>query len=78
MELYDVVTKLIGNINPVGMSEVDSERLENLKVMTELVEKLITDIDNVDYRNKDSHEYSVKKAADFASDFLSNKIGIKE
>ena len=51
MDIYEVVTKLVGRINPVGETETDNERYENLKVMCELVEKLIVDIDNVGYSN---------------------------
>lgn len=75
MEIYDIVKKLVGPINPVGETNTDDERFKNLKVMTELVDELLTDIDTVAYQNKDSHEYSRKRAAEFASAFYA-KIGI--
>ena len=45
--------------------------------MTELVVELLTDIDDVAYLNKYSHQFSKKRAADFASKFY-DKIGIRE
>ena len=76
MEVYDVVKKLIGEIEPIGDSSVDEKRFENLKAMTELVDKLLTDIDGVaSYKYR--HEYSLKRAGVFANNFL-DKIGIQE
>ena len=75
--LYTVVKKLIGNINPVGCTRTDDDRLENLKVMCELADKLLTDIDDMAYNNRHSHEHSVKVAVEYAKSFY-DKIGIKE
>ena len=41
MEVYDVVKKLIGPIEPVGESHTDEKRFENLKALTELVDSLL-------------------------------------
>lgn len=75
--LYEVVKKLIGNINPAGDASMDDERFENLKLVCSLVDKLLSNIDDVAYKNKDSYEFSVKRAAEYASDFY-NKLGIVE
>ena len=74
----EIVNKLIGTVMPSGDSSRDDERFENLKAMCELVNNLITQIDDVSYRNRESHEFSVKRSADFAKDFLTNSVGIKE
>lgn len=76
MELYDVVKKLIGEVEPVGETNEDNKRFENLKVLTGLVEKLIADIDNVYFQNCNSQEHSVKRAADFADNFMEKSLGI--
>jgi len=78
MDLHEIVKKLVGKINPVGETTTDNERFENLRVLCGLVENLIIDIDNVNYQNKQSHEYSVKRAAEYADNFLTKTIGIKE
>jgi len=78
MTYYEIVKKLIGEINPIGETNVDKIRFENLKVMAELVNELIIAIDNVAYNNKNRHEYSIKKAAEFAEKFLSETIGISD
>ncbi len=77
MEIYDVVKKLVGEIEPVGASHIDKDRLENLKVMIKLVDDLHTDLDNVVYENKDMHEDSIKQAVKLINDFF-DKLGIPE
>lgn len=70
MTVFDVVNKLIGNIRPVGKSEVDTERLQNLIEMCELMNKIHTAIDSVAYDFKDDKQASVKAVCDYASTFL--------
>ncbi len=77
MDVYEVVKKLVGEINPIGDTNVDKVRLDNLNIMTELVDSLLTDIDAVANNYKNNHQYSMKKASEFASDFFT-KIGIEE
>ena len=74
----DIVNKLIGNINPIGKTEIDKERLKNLKEMCELVNDLVTQIDTVSYNCKDRQEHSMKIAGEYAHNFLTNILGIKE
>jgi hypothetical protein len=74
----EMVNKLIGEITPVGEANTDGERFENLKQMCELVNDLVTQIDEVAYTYKDRQEYSMKRASDFSSNFLSNKLGIAD
>lgn len=78
MTHIEIVKKLIGNVHPAGQADRDDERFENLKAMCELANDLITEIDNVAYRNKDSYESSVKRASDYATNFLKNTIGISD
>jgi len=77
MDIYDVVKKLTGEIDPVGDSGIDSKRLENLKVACDLVNKLLIEIDYVNTYNKDSCESSRKTAAKYADEFFT-RIGIAE
>lgn len=72
----EIVNKLIGNIHPAGDASKDDERLENLKAMCELVNNLITQIDNVSYKYSDSYAYSEKRAGEYAHNFLTKEIGI--
>ena len=69
MDLYDVVTKLVGPIRPAGCSNTDRKRLKNLEAMTALVDKLLFDISDV-ANSKTSHEHSVKLAGEHADKFL--------
>ena len=77
MTLHKMVKKLIGNINPVGEIHTDNARFENLIVMTELVDALLTDIDMVTANNLNRQEFSRKRAGEFASKFF-DQIGIVE
>lgn len=72
MEIIDVVTKLIGPIVPLGCEARDPERLENLKTMCDLVEKLTYKISEV--ADQVSYEESVKRAQKYANDFLTYKL----
>lgn len=78
MELDQIVKKLVGPINPVGETNEDDKRFENLQTMCELTNKLVAAIDEVAYENRDKVEHSLKKAADYAQDFLTNKLNIQE
>ena len=78
MDLHEIVKKLVGKINPVGETNADNERFENLKVLCALVDNLIMDIDDMSFQNKDAHEFSVKRASEYAEKFLREKVGITE
>lgn len=70
IDIYEVVKKLVGEIEPIGETQTDDRRFENLKAMTWLIEKLLYDIDDIAFRFKNSHQFSMKRAAEYASDFL--------
>lgn len=69
MTNYDVVAKLIGPIRPTGDHGLDKRRLENLKEMIELVDKLLGDISTVTYA-RDNHQHSMKEMGKLAYEFL--------
>jgi hypothetical protein len=70
MDLHEVTKKLIGPIDPVGESRVDEIRFENLKVMINLVERLIDEINDVAIDNAGRNEASMKKAGEIARRFI--------
>lgn len=78
MELKDIVLRLVGPVDPVGETNTDNERIENLKALCELAEHLVCVIDEVAYRNKDSYEYSVKRSGEYAFNFINKNLGINE
>lgn len=75
--VYEVVKKLIGPINPVGDTNIDEVRFDNLKATADLVDSLLTDIDAVTCANIDRAEFSRKRAGEYAKKFF-DQIGIKE
>ena len=70
IDIYAVVEKLIGAIEPIGDSGIDKVRFENLKATTELIEALLTDISDVANRYENNHQDSMQKACKFAKKFL--------
>ena len=69
MTIYEVVKKLIGEIQPVGETNTDEKRLENLSAMIELVELLLDDIyEIIKFQNRTEH--SLQEAGEFASNFF--------
>lgn len=77
MELYDVVMKLNGQVMPIGDSGEDEKRLGNLMALCDLVDRLHTEIDEVASLKGWGHMASVKKAKDYAGNFLT-RLGIEE
>ena len=69
MDYHEIVTKLIGGINPVGESNADEQRFENLKALIQLVDLLLADIGDVS-EYKDCPEYSKSRAGKFALKYL--------
>jgi hypothetical protein len=70
MKLDEIVMKLVGPVMPIGESNADSQRLENLRVLTMLIEDLLYEVAVVS-KNKDRHEASMKKAGVLGDEFLS-------
>mgnify|MGYP006909289101 CR=1 FL=1 len=69
MDIYEVVKKLLGPIEPIGDSGIDEKRFANLIETEKLVNQLLFDINQVaSYR--DCQEYSRKVAGERAEQFL--------
>jgi hypothetical protein len=78
MNYKEIVMKLIGSIEPIGETNTDNARMDNLKNLCELVDGLVYEIAEVENLNKASYQHSVKAMADYAGNFLSKNLGIKE
>lgn len=74
LDVYEVVCKLIGPIEPVGETHEDTKRLANIKQLTEMLEKLVADLDSVAHNAK-REEASMKAIGMHALDFL-NELGV--
>ena len=70
MTIYNIVCKLVGAIDPIGETQTDDRRFENLKTMADLVDKLLFDITRVANNKHARIEYSMKRAGEFADKFL--------
>lgn len=69
MELYDIVMKLVGPVDPVGETRADEQRLENLKKLTALTDALLCEIYSVAH-NADRNESSMKAIGVRARNFM--------
>lgn len=76
-QIFEVITKLIGQVNPYGDSAIDKVRFENMETFIKVFDKMHDVIDEVAYKYKDSKLCSIKKIADLCNDHLT-KIGIVE
>jgi hypothetical protein len=76
--IKEIVLKLIGPINPVGATNADTARFENLETLCKVVYDLLVEIDNTAYEYKDRPEASVKKASEYAKKFITQTLGIKD
>jgi hypothetical protein len=61
--------KLVGPVQPVGETRADEWRLENLKKLTELTDRLLFEIDDAAH-NADRVEASMKAIGKHARDFI--------
>lgn len=77
MEIYDIVRKLIGPIEPLGDSSRDDKRLANLKNTIDLVDKLLGDISTV-ASWKNHYAGSISKAGKCAAEFIDAVHGAGE
>ncbi len=69
MELYDIVLKLTGKIEPVGDHNIDEQRWQNFNEICKLALILVEDIKDVS-RFKDRHEFSVSSIGEKAYNTL--------
>lgn len=67
--INEVLDKLIGKIEPVGETNIDSERFENLKTVIGVVDDLLIRIEEV-AQYKNYQEHSIKRSAEFAEKWL--------
>jgi hypothetical protein len=76
IDLHEVVTKLNGSIYPIGETQADDIRYENLEALIVLIDRLLSDIDNVYTINKRAQEFSKKRAAERVGNYF-DSLGIK-
>lgn len=69
IDLYEVVKKLNGEIEPIGETRTDEHNFENLKNLCKLVDKLLFDINRV-IPNSERIESSMKHAGLYAKNFM--------
>ena len=71
MSLVGVVRTLVGPVNPVGETNADNVRYENLEVLMQLVDLLLEDIGDVRvYAGRP--EASLARAGNHANAFFTN------
>ncbi len=79
MTHYEIIKKLIGDINPIGDYKSDEQKLKNLFDLFNLVSELNEDIIYIATKFKDKNEHSVNVAKKHAINFLKNQnIQIKK
>lgn len=69
VEMVDVVRQLVGPIQPIGETNSDRQRLDNLLVLIDILEDLLEDVRKVALES-DRSESSVRAIGYKARDFL--------
>ncbi len=72
MDIYELIKKLIGPIDPIGETNEDNRRFKNLKEMAGLITELISDIEYVARTNITRQEFSMHRAGKYACKTLKN------
>ena len=67
--VIEVVKKLVGEVDAVGSTHIDKERLENLNVMIDVCKALLDDIYEAS-KTKDYPQYSMKQIGCHAYGFI--------
>lgn len=69
-QCYKMVMILVGSIEPTGKIETDKKVLENVKTMTEVIDKMLLSLHKIKRDNKDREEPSMRKVGKYCKDFL--------
>ena len=73
MVLHETICTLVGPIEPMGETNADARRIENIRVLTELVDMLLDDIQDVT-RFVQRPEDSIRQIADHAAAFMNDMV----
>jgi hypothetical protein len=75
-DINEVIDKLIGPTTPIGESGVDADRLENMKKLIEVFNRIHIHIDHIAYRFEDSPRHSEAAIGKLASKHIES-MGIE-
>ena len=67
--VIEVVKTLIGEVDATGSSDINEERLENLEVMTEVIDELMEKVISL-ASTKDDYRRSIKPFGEYAFEYL--------
>ncbi len=74
-DIMQVITALVGDIEPCGSTHIDEERQKNLEVFLGVFDEMHTVIDGMIHDYKDRPEYSVRVCVSKCKNLL-NEIGV--
>ena len=73
--MLDIVLRLTGPVEPVGETNADDERIENLKELLFLMTELHILVDRIATENKKRSEFSMSRAGKLCDKYL-DAIGV--
>ena len=76
-QIIEVLNKLIGPIEPVADSAIDSDRKKNMELYIEVFKSMHMSIDDIAYRHSESIYHSQKEIGQMAKKQL-DEMGIPE
>lgn len=69
LDTYQIMEKLIGPIDPIGETNTDNARLDNLVEFMILTQKMVQKVKEIS-RNQNRVEYSIKRTGEYAEHCL--------
>lgn len=66
-QIFEVLQKLTGPVEPQGESTTDAERYESMKTFISVLNKMNATVDNIWFRYKDDERGSVSKITDLCT-----------
>jgi hypothetical protein len=76
LDLYDIVMRLVGPVQPTGDSGEDVRRLGNMKALIGLMEDLMVDV-LAAAKCADQYQDSMRRIGVVARDFVNEMRGVK-
>lgn len=70
IDLEVLVMKLIGKIEPAGDTSIDDERFDNVKDLIDLVDKLLVNLSEIEYRYRKDQLISRVNISNYINQWL--------
>ncbi len=79
MTIHEILRKLIGKIKPIGETNTDNIRYENLNIQLKLMKELNSEIISIAYELRNRQEFSISRSVKLCNKYLDDlKITLED